>query len=231
MTKLDRKSGRVSLVSDLSVGDQAIRQWMDYFAAAIQKSEEELTDLDRAIGDGDHGTNMRRGMNAVVARLNELTLAEPFAELRVASMTLISTVGGASGPLYGTFFLQCSHFIPRKSELSLAELTSTVEAGYRGVVSLGKAMAGDKTMVDALEAAVRSLRGSVAHCESISKALIKCEEATLCAAKNTIPMIARKGRASYLGARSAGTQDPGATSAHLLFKALAQAFKPAFNPT
>jgi phosphoenolpyruvate---glycerone phosphotransferase subunit DhaL len=205
------------------VGETIIYRWMVHFAAAIQDFEEELNNLDRIIGDGDHGTNMRRATNAVVEKLNEMALAEPFAQLRTISMTMTSTVGGASGPLYGAFFLQSSHFVPRKSELSLANLTLAVEGGCRGVVHLGKATVGDKTMVDTLDAAVRSLRYSSPNRESLSAALERCRKATRGAAQNTAPMIARKGRASYLGERSAGIQDPGATSAHLLFASLASA--------
>jgi len=179
--------------------------------------------LDAAIGDADHGVNMRRGMNAVAAKLDTLALADLSGQLRVISMTLMSSVGGASGPLYGAFFLQSSHATLHKTDLGLADLTSALEAGYRGVIQLGKAAVGDKTMVDTLAAAVSSLRASCNHHEPLPGAVKACQKATRQAAEGTTPMIARKGRASYLGERSIGTQDPGATSASLLFDALAQA--------
>ena len=138
-------------------------------------------------------------------------------------MTLMSSVGGASGPLYGAFFLQSSHATLHKTELGLADLTSAMEAGYRGVVQLGKAAVGDKTMVDTLAAAVGSLRASCMHHEALPTALKACRKAARLAAEGTIPMVAKKGRASYIGERSAGTQDPGATSASLLIDSLAEA--------
>jgi dihydroxyacetone kinase-like protein len=199
---------------------------MRLFAENIGKAEQELTDLDLAIGDGDHGVNMRRGMDAVTGLLEDLESPNPSGQLRAISMTLISSVGGASGPLYGTFFLHSSHLTLHRPDLGLADLTAAVEAGYRGVVQLGKASVGDKTMVDALAAAVNSLRASGAHREPLPEALVACSRAARRAAEDTIPMIARKGRASYLGERSIGCQDPGATSASLLFESLAQVFEP-----
>ena len=225
MNKSGRTSSRIIPRTYDGIGDKTIHQWMVRFAMAIQDYEAELTELDQAIGDGDHGINMHRGMSAAVARLNELVSAEPYAQLRSVSMTLTSTIGGSSGPLYGAFFLQSSHVIHHRSNLTLAEMTLVIDAGYRGVVQLGKAEVGDKTMVDTLDAAVKSLRASTANSETIPTALERCRQAARQAARNTIPMIAKRGRASYLGERSAGTQDPGATSACLLFDALAQAFQ------
>jgi dihydroxyacetone kinase-like protein len=162
-------------------------------------------------------------MNAVAEKLHELALADLSGQLRVISMTLMSSVGGASGPLYGAFFLQSSHATLHKQELGLGDLTSALEAGYRGVMQLGKAAVGDKTMVDTLAAAVSSLRASCTHYETLPDAVKACRKAAQLAAEGTIPMIARKGRASYIGERSAGTKDPGAASASLLFDSLAQA--------
>jgi dihydroxyacetone kinase-like protein len=149
-------------------------------------------------------------------------LADLSGQLRVISTTLMSSVGGAAGPLYGAFFLQSSHAALHKPELGLSDLTSALEAGVRGVVQLGKAVVGDKTMVDTLTAAIRSLRTSSTHYEALPDALKACRKAANLAAEGTIPMIARKGRASYIGERSAGTQDPGATSSALLFETLSQ---------
>lgn len=216
-------SRRLGSVFQVKFGSETLRQWMTLFAASIRTHEAFLTGLDAAIGDGDHGVNMLRGMNAVSEKLGTLALADLSGQLRVISMTLLSSVGGASGPLYGAFFLQASHATLHKPELGLADLTSAMEAGYRGVVQLGKAAVGDKTMVDTLDAAVRSLRASCTHYEPLPAALKACQKAARLAAEGTIPMVARKGRASYIGERSAGTQDPGATSASLLFETLAAA--------
>jgi phosphoenolpyruvate---glycerone phosphotransferase subunit DhaL len=207
-----------------------LRHWMVTFAATIQEFEPLLTELDSAIGDGDHGVNMSRGMLAVVKKLDGLDLTDPSGLLRVIATTLMSSVGGASGPLYGAFFLQSSHATQHKLELGLNDLTSAMEAGYRGVVQLGKASVGDKTMVDTLAAAIRSLRVSCTHFEVLPEALKVCRKASRVAAEGTIPMVARKGRASYLGERSVGVQDPGAASASLLFDSLSEAISNSILP-
>jgi len=207
----------------IRIAAETLHQWMNLFAASIRDAQTFLTDLDAAIGDGDHGINMRRGMDAVSDKLHSLSLADLSGQMRVISTTLMTSVGGAAGPLYGAFFLQASHATQHKSDLGLADLTSAMEAGYRGVVQLGKAAIGDKTMVDTLAAAVSSLRASSNHHEPLSQALKACRTAVKFAAEGTVPMVAKKGRASYLGERSAGTQDPGATSAALLFEALSEA--------
>jgi dihydroxyacetone kinase-like protein len=199
---------------------------MVLFAAGIRDSEALLTDLDSAIGDGDHGVNMRRGMDAVSEKLHALSLADLSGQLRVISTTLMTSVGGAAGPLYGAFFLQSSHATLHKSDLGLADFASAMEAGHRGVVQLGKAAVGDKTMVDTLAAAVSSLRASANRHEPLPLALKACAKAARLAAEGTIPMVAKKGRASYLGERSTGTQDPGATSAALLFETLSESVSP-----
>jgi dihydroxyacetone kinase-like protein len=152
--------------------------------------------------------------------LHVLSLADLSGQMRVISTTLMTSVGGAAGPLYGAFFLQASHVTLHKADLGLADLTSAMEAGCRGVVQLGKASVGDKTMVDALAAAVSSLRSSCNHHQPLPGALKACRKAAALAAEGTIPMMAKKGRASYLGERSIGTEDPGAASAALLFETL-----------
>jgi dihydroxyacetone kinase-like protein len=230
MNNLNKGSRRLNPEFQVRFSGESLRQWMAIFTTSIREAEPLLTDLDSAIGDGDHGVNMRRGMNAVAEKLDTLALADLAGQLRVISMTLMSSVGGASGPLYGAFFLQSSHATLHKQELGLGDLTSAMEAGYRGVVQLGKAAVGDKTMVDTLAAAVGSLRASCTHYEALPEAVRACRKAARLAAEGTIPMIARKGRASYIGERSAGTQDPGATSASLLFDALAQAVS-SLSPT
>ena len=223
MNTLKKSSRRLNPEFQVRFTGENLRQWMTLFTASIRESEPLLTELDAAIGDADHGVNMRRGMNAVAVKLDELALADLSGQLRVISMTLMSSVGGASGPLYGAFFLQCSHATLHKQELGLGDLTSAMEAGYRGVVQLGKAAVGDKTMVDTLAAAVSSLRASCTHYEALPEAVRACRKAARLAAEGTIPMVARKGRASDLAERGAGVQDPGATSAALLFDSLDQA--------
>lgn len=202
---------------------EQLRRWMTHFAESIRESETLLTNLDAAIGDGDHGVNMRRGTDAVMEKLDTLTLVELSGLMRIISTAFMTSVGGAAGPLYGAFFLQCSHAMHHKGDLGLADLTAAMEAGYRGVVQLGKAAVGDKTMVDTLAAVVSSLRSSCNHHEPLLDALRAGAKAGRQAAEDTTEMIAKKGRASYLGERSVGTQDPGATSVALLFDALAQA--------
>jgi dihydroxyacetone kinase-like protein len=202
---------------------EVLLRWVDLYAEAVAENEPRLTQLDAFIGDGDHGANMRRGMTAVAAAFEEMAPAQLAGQFRAISTVLIRSVGGAAGPLYGTFFLQAAQTTAYRSELSLADLAAVIDAGCRGVMHLGKAAAGDKTMVDTLAAAAASLQTSVARHESLPMALRNCREATRHAAIATTPMVARKGRASYLGERSAGYQDPGATSAALIFDALAAA--------
>jgi dihydroxyacetone kinase-like protein len=152
-------------------------------------------------------------------------------QFRTISSALTTSVGGASGPLYGTFFLHGAQVATNKADFGVADLTVAIEAGYRGVIQLGKAAVGDKTMVDALASGLVSLRGSVARHEPLPAALRACATTMEQAARATAPLVARKGRASYLGERSAGHQDPGATSAALLFQALARALEPALTPS
>jgi dihydroxyacetone kinase-like protein len=226
MNDVTKTSRRMSPVFQVKFTGETLRHWMALYARSMREAEAMLTDLDAAIGDGDHGANMRRGMNAVEEKLETLALADLSGQLRVIATTLMSSVGGAAGPLYGAFFLQSSHAAPYKPELGLADLTSALEAGVRGVVQLGKAAVGDKTMVDTLSAAIHSLRSSCTHYEALPEALKACRKASRLAAEGTTPMVARKGRASYIGERSAGTQDPGATSAAILFETLSHAVTP-----
>jgi dihydroxyacetone kinase-like protein len=200
---------------------QTIEDWLRACAATYQQHKDELTALDAAIGDGDHGANMARGFSAVPAKLDALQTKDIESLFRTTAMTLISQVGGASGPLYGTFFIQASRPAHGKTELSLPELCACFDAGLAGVVNLGKASVGDKTMVDALTPALAALRG--VEGDSISAALDRAIAAARDAAEAPIPLVARKGRASYLGARSAGHKDPGAASSVLLLEALAKA--------
>lgn len=196
--------------------------WIQAFAAAITENKGYLTQLDSDIGDGDHGTNMDRGFQAVSAKVPELADKDIGAILKTVGMTLVSTVGGASGPLYGTFFLQAGSATSGKLELSLADWVAALQAGVDGVIMRGKAGLGDKTMIDALTPALQTLKESASKGSGFAVALRASADACEQGMLATIPLVARKGRASYLGERSAGHQDPGATSSHLLLRAAAQ---------
>ncbi len=195
--------------------------WVRAFAAAIAENKEYLTELDSAIGDADHGINMNRGMQAVLAKLEgggQGVQADVGALLKTVGMTLVSTVGGASGPLYGTLFLQMGSSAAGKPELSEEDWADALAAGLAGVQRRGKAELGDKTMIDALVPAVEALRSSLAGGATAGEALHRSTEAARDGMTATIPLVARKGRASYLGERSANHQDPGATSSWLLLR-------------
>jgi dihydroxyacetone kinase-like protein len=222
MNSLNKGSRRLNPDFQVRMTSDHLREWLALFADSIRQSEALLNDLDAAIGDGDHGANMRRGMDAVMEKLDALALADLSGQMRLVSTTLMSSVGGAAGPLYGAFFLQGSHATHHKGELGLADMTAAIEAGYRGVVQLGKAGIGDKTMVDTLAAAVSSLRASCTRHEPLPEAMRGCSKASRHAAEGTAQMIAKKGRATYFGERSIGTRDPGAVSAALLIDALAR---------
>ena len=213
--------GRLNM--DETVGTAALDRWVRSFALLVAENKELLTDLDAAIGDGDHGANMDRGMRAVLVALDDTRPATAAALLNKVGMTLVSTVGGASGPLFGTFFLRAGASFGDTAEISLAQLAAALRAGLEGIVARGKAEAGDKTMYDALAPAVHALDSAVS--ESLDKA--DALKQALVAAENgrdaTTPMLARKGRASYLGERSVGHQDPGATTVALLMAAATQA--------
>ncbi|ART71307.1 dihydroxyacetone kinase subunit L [Mycobacterium dioxanotrophicus] len=194
-----------------------INAWVREFARLIGENAQYLSDLDAAIGDADHGINMDRGMTAVVAALDDTPPADAGALCKQVGMTLVKSVGGASGPLYGTFFLRMAPAMGAES----ADFAAALRAGVEGVVQRGRAEAGDKTMFDALAPALDALDAALASGADLAKALA---EATAAAEKGrdaTESMVARKGRASYLGQRSVGHVDPGATSAALLIGAAA----------
>jgi dihydroxyacetone kinase-like protein len=199
----------------------AIEDWMKRFAAEVAENRAYLTKLDGAIGDGDHGTNMDRGMKKVLERLEATDGDDIGASLKAVGMALVSSVGGAAGPLYGTLFLQMGQSAAGRSELDLAGFTEALDAGVQGVIKRGKAEPGDKTMLDALGPALEALRA--ADGDDVADALQRAAEAAREGMEATVPLVARKGRASYLGERSAGHQDPGATSSHLLLKTAAEA--------
>jgi dihydroxyacetone kinase-like protein len=202
-----------------TISSAMIERWLRRCAEVFHAHKDELTSLDAAIGDGDHGANMARGFAAVPAKLDALTSKEIDGLFRTTAMTLISQVGGASGPLYGKFFLQAATPAKGKLELTLPELCACLDAGLAAVVQLGKAAVGDKTMVDTLTPALAALHPR--ESDTLGQALARAVAAARDAAEGTIPLVARKGRASYLGERSAGHKDPGATSSALLLGALA----------
>lgn len=195
--------------------------WIKACAGVLAENRDYLTQLDAAIGDADHGANMDRGFKAVMAKMPEISDKDIGTIFKTVGMTLISTVGGAGGPLYGTFFLQAGMKTAGKMELSLEDWSTALEAALNGVVMRGKAELGDKTMVDALSPAVNTLKQAVEDRHTIDEALQQSAEAARQGMEDTIPMVARKGRASYLGERSAGHQDPGATSSFLILKTAA----------
>ncbi|MGW0769916.1 dihydroxyacetone kinase subunit DhaL [Streptomyces sp. NPDC002676] len=189
------------------------RRWMTATAASVDREAERLTALDSPIGDADHGTNLKRGFTAVRTALEKEEPQTPGAVLVLAGRQLISTVGGASGPLYGTLLRKTGKALGDAAEVGEEQLAEALRAGVDGVMALGGAAPGDKTMIDALVPAVDALR------ENFAAARAAAEEGAVA----TVPLQARKGRASYLGERSIGHQDPGATSSALLIAALAEA--------
>ena len=200
----------------------ALQAWVREFARLVASQREHLTELDAAIGDADHGSNMDRGLTAVVAALDATPPPDPAALLKQVGMTLVSTVGGASGPLYGTLFLRMAGKAG-DGALDGPGFAGALRAGYDGVVARGKAEPGDKTMLDALGPACDALDSALAGGLSLPEALAAGAAAARDGRDATTPMLARKGRASYLGERSVGHQDPGATSTALLLEAAASA--------
>jgi phosphoenolpyruvate---glycerone phosphotransferase subunit DhaL len=195
-----------------------VRDWIRRFADDVAERRMELVRLDTAIGDGDHGTNMDRGMKKAVEKLDGTDGGDIGADLKNVGMALVSSVGGAAGPLYGTLFLQMGTASAGKDELDLDGWTAAVEAGVKGVQARGKAEPGDKTMIDAWLPALDALREG----GDIGEALARSADAAEAGAEATIPLEARKGRASYLGPRSVGHKDPGATSSAMLLRAAAE---------
>ncbi len=204
----------------------ALERWVREFARVVHDHAAELTRLDSAIGDADHGANMDRGMSAVVAALDESAAAGTAAGgaaalLKGVGMKLVSTVGGASGPLYGTFFLRVATAAGDVDALDPGAFAKALRAGLDALVARGKAEAGDKTMFDALAPACDAFDDALASGASLADALAAASAAADTGRDATTPMLARKGRASYLGERSVGHQDPGATSVALLVRAAA----------
>jgi dihydroxyacetone kinase-like protein len=212
-------------MGDLIFDAALARGWLERLGDTLIEHAGELTQLDAAIGDADHGTNMARGFRAVRERVLDGAAqadADVAGLFRQTGTALISTVGGAGGPLYGTLFVRMGQAATGKEGLTLAEVRDALAAGLKGVVDRGKAERGDKTMVDALGPAVDALDAAVAAGRGPGEALREAAEAAESGAAATTPMLARKGRASYLGPRSVGHQDPGATSSALLVRTLAE---------
>jgi len=206
----------------ITFGD--VLAWIRDFAGTVTVNKAYLTQLDSAIGDADHGINMDRGFQAVTGKLDTLASDDIGGCLRTIGSTLVSTVGGASGPLYGMFFMQMGGAAAGKETLSLAEFAAAFEAGIGGVQRIGKAEPGDKTMLEALLPAKDALLAAAADGSTVGAALERAAEAAEAGMLATVPLVARKGRASYLGERSAGHQDPGATSSAYLLRSAANAW-------
>ena len=192
-------------------------------AAAMEENRQYLTKLDSEIGDGDHGTNMHRGFQATLERLESTSPASPSDALKAVSMALISKVGGAAGPLYGTAFLRASTALAEKEEVSPEDAADALEAALGGVKQRGKAEVGDKTMIDALEPAVEAAKEAASGAENVADVLQAAAEAAKEGADSTEPLTAKRGRASYMGARAEGHRDPGAASTQLLLEAAVRA--------
>ncbi|HLT96312.1 MAG TPA: dihydroxyacetone kinase subunit DhaL [Acidimicrobiia bacterium] len=208
-----------------SIGLDEVLAWIRQIAARIEEQRGYLTELDSAIGDADHGINMNRGFKAVLEKLESSPPTDIAGALRTVAMTLIGKVGGASGPLYGTMFIEMSKAVGDDDRIDAARFAELLRAGIDGVIARGKAEEGDKTMIDALEAAYRAISESVASGADLSEAVEAAVEGAKEGMEATIPMVARKGRASYLGERSAGHQDPGATSSHLILAAASETWR------
>jgi phosphoenolpyruvate---glycerone phosphotransferase subunit DhaL len=201
----------------------SVRRWMTECAQLMHDNRDYLTQLDAAIGDADHGSNMTRGFDAVAAHIVKLENKTPGALLLEIANTLISSVGGASGPLWGSVFRGAGRAAGSSSEITLAGLGDALEAGLHEVVELGAAKPGEKTMVDALGPAVQAVRASVQEGSSLEAGVNAARLAAEQGQRDTVLMLARKGRAAYLGERSIGHQDPGATSVGLVLLALEKA--------
>jgi len=200
-----------------------LRRWLLTYAERVIENEDHLTELDTAIGDADHGVNMRRGMGKLQERLQEEMPSDDIgAFLRSVAMTLISGVGGAAGPLYGTFFLRAATSPTNGRSVDLAQLTQMFRYGLDGLQQRGKAQTDDKTMIDAIQPAVEAMEAALAAHQSATVVLAAARQAAHLGMKHTIEIEAKKGRASYLGPHSIGHQDPGATSAYFLFETAAE---------
>lgn len=202
-----------------TVSVESVSAWLRRFAELVTANKDHLTELDSAIGDADHGANMARGMEAVVSQMDQANTVD--ALLKKAGLALVSNVGGTSGPLYGTFLMKMGMTTGSFAQVPAEAFGEALQAGLDGLVARGKTELGDKTMVDALAPAVEAFRASIG--DGLASASRAAQAAAREGRDATVPMVARKGRASYLGERSAGHLDPGAASASYLMDALAEA--------
>lgn len=205
----------------MPITTEDIVRWINQVAAVLHENRDYLTQLDSPIGDADHGINMDRGFKAVAEKLPTVANMDIGSILKTVGTTLVSTVGGASGPLYGTAFLRAGMATVGKNELYEADVVTMLEAALEGIKTRGKAQPGEKTMVDALTPALAAMKEAEQQNRGMSQLLRRGSDAAEAGVKATIPLLATKGRASYLGERSIGHQDPGATSSWLMLKALA----------
>jgi dihydroxyacetone kinase-like protein len=197
-------------------------RWLERIADVLHENAQYLTQLDSPIGDADHGVNMDRGFTAVRAKFSSMATMDMATQLRTVGSTLVSTVGGASGPLYGTAFLRAAGAVAGKETLESADAVAMLDAFLGGIVARGKAKPGEKTMVDALTPALATAKEALSQGASLAEITARAADAAMEGMKATIPMLATKGRASYLGERSIGHQDPGATSSWLILRSLAE---------
>jgi dihydroxyacetone kinase-like protein len=210
----------------MAVSKQDVLRWLDALQKVFNENRQQLTDLDAAVGDGDFGISLDRGFTAVQAELTAKPPADLRAVFQSAAGVLIKTMGGSSGPLFGTFFLRAAASSADKSELAPADVVALFQAGVEGLQQRGKAAPGDKTMMDAWLPAVNAMRGALDTGSDLTEILDQGAAAAEAGMRATINMQARKGRGSYLGERSVGHQDPGATATYLLFKAAAEVWRP-----
>ncbi|MCG2768537.1 MAG: dihydroxyacetone kinase subunit DhaL [Chloroflexota bacterium] len=199
-----------------------VLEYLHRMADVLRENKEYLTELDSAIGDADHGINMDRGFQAILKKLPGLADKDVGTILKTAGMTMVSTVGGAAGPLYGTALMQAGMAVAGKHELQANDLSAALEAALKGVMMRGKSKPGEKTMIDAITPAVVAMQKALDNGAGLQGALEQAAAAAEQGMKDTIPMLALKGRASYLGERSIGHQDPGATSSYLLIRTMAE---------
>jgi len=200
----------------MQITAEHVTRFLEGVAARIKEHRDELTQLDSPIGDADHGINLDRGFTAVLGKLPTVADKDIGTILKTTGMTLVSTVGGASGPLYGTAFIRAGMALADRYELTEGEVVAALEAALEGIIARGKANRGDKTMVDAIGPGIDALKEAQASGEDFPSAMRRAVAAVEAGMKATIPMLALKGRASYLGERSIGHQDPGATSAYYI---------------
>ena len=202
--------------------NEDIQRWLERIADVLHENAAYLTQLDSAIGDADHGINMDRGFTAVRAKFPTMATMDIATQLKTVGTTLVSTVGGASGPLYGTAFLRAGVAVAGKQQLGPADFVALLEAFLGGIVARGKAQPGEKTMVDALTPALAAAKQALNEGLPLKELALQATQAAEEGMKATIPLLATKGRASYLGERSVGHQDPGATSSWLILRSLTE---------